>query len=828
MRTLNTRVEELLYENAPDFEIAKVIKSYLKEYFATLPQTFAQTGGKDFLARHTRTIDTVIRLVYKVTVREMFGHYTPLKNHIPVTLVALGSYGREQLCLHSDIDLMFVYENIPGYQTQPMIEKMLYLLWDSGLKLGHRVHELSDLPVVAREDITIKSALLESRFIEGSKFLWTGIENALEQIRKEEPEAFIRLKVEERRAQHKRYPLTMEPHLKEGVGGFRDANMVFWMGKLLYNVPRIRELDEKIVDPEDYREFRIALEFLFRVRTALHIIAGKKVDQVRLDLLPDLARLLKFPESYRGQLRLARRITGALRTIHLYSRIWLERLIGDYMPELYEACYLPETRHRKLHALVEELNRRATEPFRIHPELLHALIHAQRPERPDAALYKSLRHTFERPAAASVMEAFVEARMLGYMIPPMKKVIDLPQFDGYHRYAVDRHSVETLRHMENIEDPFIAELFDNLEPEEQAMLKVVALLHDAGKGRKKDHHLVGASLFRVFAAKLGFSEPLVDAGSRLILHHTLMSVTAQREDIYSEKTVLAFVSRFGNRKLLEMIYILTYADMKGVGTEVYNSHSARLLRILYHQSLEALKYENRLDETAKRLRAVDRLKNSRAFKELPKSLQNKILSIPSNAFFIRHSTRRIIAIAQAAARMEEYTYHISNEQNLTVEVIRRHDLNLAWLLHRLSRLQVVAMEIVKLWGGLKYFKIDFNDRLDESEIPQLDSIIRESLLPHPELKLSKPDVRREEIETDCEHSREYALMRLRAADQPGLLAYLIDLFDRLGVDIASAKIHTLKGRVNDLFLIEKNGSFCHNIDKIIQELTTTEQTCAES
>ncbi len=819
MRTLNSRVEELLYENAQDFEIANVIKKYLKEYFSTLPKIFAQTGGKDFLVRHTRTIDNIIRLIYKVAIREMFGEYTPLKNSIPITLVALGSYGREQLCLYSDIDLMFVYKKVAGYQIEPLIEKMLYLLWDSGLKLGHRVHELSDLSIVAREDITIKSALLECRFIEGSKFLWIGVENALSDIRHEDPESFIRLKVEERRALHKKYPLTMEPNIKEGVGGFRDANMVFWIGKLLYNAPRIRELDTTIVDSEDYREYRIALEFLFRVRSALHIITKKKVDQVRLELLPDLTHLLKFPENYRGQLRLAKRITETLRTIHLYSRIWLERLIGEYIPKLYDSCYLPKSNYKELLPIIEDLNHQASKAFIIHPKLLDTLIHSKRPERPNIDLHQALRHSFESNFASSVIASFVEAKMLGYMIPPMKKVIDLPQFDGYHQYAVDRHCVETLKHIETIKDPFIAKLFEELNPKQKAMLKVVALLHDAGKGRKKDHHSVGASLFRIFAKKLGFDDDMIEDGYKLILYHTLMSVTAQREDIYSEKTALAFVSRFGNHKLIDMIYILTYADMKAVGSDVYNSHSARLLRIFYHQSLEVLKYENRLDETAKRLRAIDRLKNSRNFNELPKSLRNKILSIPSNAFFIRHSTKRIIAIAKRANDMQEYTSKISNRDNLTIEIIRRNDLNLAWILYRLNRLEIVAMEIVKLWSGLKYFKIDFNDKLDESEIPQIDKIIQEALIPQSKLELSKPQIAIADIETNCQHSQEYALMKLKTIDQSGLLAYLIYLFDYFKIDIASAKIHTLKGRVNDLFLIEKNGNFCHNIDNIIKKLT---------
>ena len=826
MSDLNSRVEELLYENAPDFKIAQVIKKDLREYFTTLPELFAETGGKDFLVRHTRRIDTVIRLAYKVAVREMFGTYTPLKNHIPLALAALGSYGREQLCLYSDIDLMLVYEEVPGYRTKELIEKILYLLWDSGLKLGHRVHEVSELPKVAREDITIKTAILESRFIEGSKFLWTGVENRIKEIRMEDPEEFIRKKLEERRSLHRRYPLTMEPNLKEGIGGFRDANMVYWMGKLLHNVPRIGDLDESIVEPRDYREFRIALEFLFRVRTALHIVAKKKADQLRLDLLPEVARLLKFDTSYAGQLRLAKKVTGSLKTIHLYSRIWLEALLGPRMPELYAHYFLPAKRHRKLHQLIDTLCQAAGEPFLPHPQLLSLLIHAQRPERPDEPLYRSVARIFAQPSAASILHTLSEARLLGYLIPPMKKVIDLPQFDGYHRYAVDRHSLETLRHMENIEVEEIRELFDALAPEERQMLKLVALLHDAGKGRKRDHHQVGASLFRIFAQKLELAPELVDRGERLILHHTLMSVTAQREDIYSEKVVMRFSSRFGSQRMLDMIYILTYADMKGVGSDIFNNYTAKLLHTLYKEAVASLRHETRLDEAAKRVAAVDRLKRSKAFNSLPKTLQRKILSIQSDAFFIRHSTKRIIALAEAAYKTEEFSWHIGNESYLTVEVIRREDFNLAYFLSRLSRLQVVSMEITKLFDGLKYFKIDFNDRLDESELPLLEEILERSFRPHPSLELRRPEIHPDELEVDCDHSREYGMMKLRTADQPGLLAYLIALFDRLGVDIASAKIHTLKGKVNDLFLIEKNGNFCHNIDLIIQKLT--ESTCAES
>jgi [protein-PII] uridylyltransferase len=151
---------------------------------------------------------------------------------------------------------------------------------------------------------------------------------------------------------------------------------------------------------------------------------------------------------------------------------------------------------------------------------------------------------------------------------------------------------------------------------------------------------------------------------------------------------------------------------------------------------------------------------------------------------------------------------------LTIEVIRRVDFNLAYLLSKLNRLQVVSMEIVKLFDGLKYFKIDFNDKIDSDEIPILESLIQNSFKPQKELKLKKPEIKEGEISIDCEHSKEYATMKLKTKDQSGLLAYLIDMFDRLGIDIATAKIHTLKGRVNDLFLIEKNGNFCSNLERV--------------
>ncbi|RUM71752.1 MAG: nucleotidyltransferase, partial [Sulfurovum sp.] len=345
MDRLKSEIEELLYRNAPDFEIAKILKREIKTYFGTLEETFAHSGGKDFLVKHTKKIDAILQLVYKVALREMFGDYTPMKNAVPIALVALGSYGREQLCVYSDIDLMIVYKEIRGYHTKELIEKILYILWDSGLKLGHRVHEIGELYDVSKTDITIKTALIESRFIEGSHFVWTETQNAIDRIRHDDVEGFINAKLDEQRQKHQKYPLTMEPNLKEGVGGFRDANLVYWIGKILYNTDNIKSLPSHIVEETEYRTFRMALEFLFRVRSALHLAAGKKEDRLCLDLIPPVSALLGYPQTKEGHTKFTKKVTSSLKDIRLYSSIWLETLTGEYQNvHRKRFIYPPQTR----------------------------------------------------------------------------------------------------------------------------------------------------------------------------------------------------------------------------------------------------------------------------------------------------------------------------------------------------------------------------------------------------------------------------------------------------------------------------------------------------
>lgn len=814
MEDLKIKIESLLHDNASDFEVSKLLKQHIKEYFGTLEESFAQNNGKNFLVKHTKKIDTILQMAYTVAMRSMFDTYMPMKSTLPITLVALGSYGREQLCVYSDIDLMIVYKEIPGYNTQEMIEKILYILWDAGLKLGHRVHEIQELFEVSKTDITIKTSMIESRFIEGSRQLWGQTQNELRRIRKDNQKSFIVAKIEELEALHKKYPMTMEPNLKEGDGGFRSANLVYWIGNILHNINRISELEGKVIMKKDYEEFRDALYFLFKVRSALHLATGKKEDKLRLDLIPAVAKYLGYDDP-KKHMKFSRKVISCLKIIKLYSIIWIDELSNYYNKE---QMLIPK-KDSSYYELLEQLSVASTEQFPVHPTFLKALNCCYRDVDVKEDIYNIIYKTFEQPQSHLVLNTLIDATLLGYTIPYLKKCINLPQFDGYHQYAVGIHTVKCIEALENIQDTRVKLLYDNLSIEEKIFIKAVVLIHDAGKGRKKDHSEIGTVLFKGFAKRLGFCEEKIKLGKNLILYHILMSVTAQREDLHSEQVILKFSAHFQTQKELDYIYILTYADMNGVGTPIYNDFSSRLINTLYTQASLAIENVKLLQETSKRVKKEKLLQKKEGFKSLAKSLQKKTLKISSDMFFIKNRPQRIINIVEKAQVLKDHDFVISNNKFLTIELLRKGNFDLSYLLQKLSRLDVVNLDIYKLFSNIKYFRIDFNEKLDENNLIDIHDLLIKALTQTHDVKIEKPKISEKDILIDCEHSKEDAMMRISCPDQKALLSYVINLFDTLKIDINSAKIHTKMNRINDLFLIEKNGNFCNNTSLIIKELT---------
>ena len=832
---LKKKIEELLNNCANEYEISKAIRSYIKTYFSSLGELFQKTQGKDFLVRHTRYIDSIIQAIYKVAIRKSFGFYVPMTNSVPVTLVALGSYGREQMAPYSDIDLMIVYEEVEGYNVKSVIEKILYIIWDTKLKLGHRVHRLDELQIVAQEDDTIKTALIESRYICGSKYLWVRIENRLKAIRKTDQKAFIFKKIEEAQARRAKNPITMEPNIKEGIGSLRDANLLFWIANVLYGANTLRELCGKVYSEEEYNEFRIALEWLFRVRAALHLVCKKKEDRLLMQYIPDVAEKLLQNRDFKAQMVLVSRTLQALLTIDTFTQIFTKKLIRRFLYRPANIATLPYKRllpgiylcdntiyasyfksGGSLKELFYLLNGFTIEEF--DPSFFYYAKNIYYPKKLTKQHAVQIKKLFYKERLYPVLEMLYKTDLLPILITPLKKVMHLPQFDGYHQYPVDIHSIKCIKALENIKDPNVQRVFDKLSPHHKALLRLATLLHDAGKGRKSDHSLVGARLIRTFALKLGFSPDMVELASRLVKYHTLMSNTAFREDIHSEKVVFKFLAKVGSPLALDMLYVLTYADINAVGKEIYTSYNAYLLHELYQIARESFDNKIVLEESAKRVKREEALKKNPKFQVLSKSLQKKILSIESNLFFIKHKSGEIIDIAQKANSVDTYHIEIHNDPYLSIEILRKVPINLGYLLGRLSYLDIGSMEVFKLFDNIKYFKIDFLEKVSEEEVEIIRTIVEDSFDMSKKIALKKPLIKKEEITIDCNHSKTYASMHLNVKNQRGLLAYIAYIFDQFGIDIATAKVHTIKNRAKDLFLIEKNGKFCKNREEIVQIL----------
>ena len=828
-------VETLLDQNYSDFEVSKTIKKEIKNYLASLPTFFKNNQGKNFLVNHTKNIDTIIINIYKYILRKTFGVYMPLINTIPVTIVAMGSYGREQLSIYSDIDLLIVYKETPGYNLQEIMESFIQILWDSGLKPGHRVHEIDTLFDAANEDHTIKTALLESRFIYGSNYLWVNYEHVLKRIRRHEPKAYIREKIAERESVRKKSPFNMQPDIKNAPGGLRDANLLFWIAKVLYNVTRIRDLPASLISENEYRELRSSMEFLFRIRSALHLSAGRKMDRLVLEYIPDVAGLLGY-----SQRQTVQKTFEAMHHIDSICSIMIRRLTNPLFYSVENLLPLRSSRisanhyfcsgihYGSLHAralpildLIEEVLPVLDETEAFDTTFLSMFKFAKSERLDKTRLYEIIHRLMFYRRSALLFQALYDANQLFRIVQPLRKVAYLPQFDGYHTQPVDLHSIKTLKALEDIRDPRIGTLFVMLDERQKALLRLTAFLHDCGKGRKMDHSRLGASMIRRYAQQIGFTPQEAETVYTLILYHTLMSNTAHREDIYSEKVIFSFTAKIRSREILDMLYILTYADIASVSENAWSPNNAKLLHELYLNACEALQKRAILSETARRNKKETRLKKMPLFGTLPRLLQKKILSIESNLFFLKHNPHEIISIASWVNTLEgDFDYRIHNTEALSVEIVRKKSVNLGYILSKLANLNVVSMDIFYLFNGIKFFRIEFDETVTPEELLYVRQILDDTLVSDRKATLPAIKILPREIRINCHHSRSYAKMQVTTTDQKGLMANIITIFDDIGIDIASAKIQTIKKRARNLFLIEKNGHFCTNRELVVERLTS--------
>ena len=819
------QLNEIIYSSTNDYEISKAIKKAINDYLNSIHNI---ENGKDFFVKHTKKMDEFITLIYRYLIKKNFDNFTPPINSIPITIIALGSYGREQLSIYSDIDIMIVYKNIPGYNIKQIIENYITMLWDLGLKIGHRVHELKDLFKASNEDITIKTAMLESRFIVGSKFLWYEIENELNKIRNYQKKEYILAKYNEMKQRHKKFPIKMEPNIKEGFGGIRDSNTLLWITKVLFNYPNNSYLVPKYADEEEFREYRTSLEFLFKTRVYLHLSAKKKVDTVYLQYQREIALNMGYKDSSRmpAERKFIRDLLKSLWSVNTFCEITIKKLIK---PFLYSHSFkeIKEKRVKKNFFLCE--NKLYSNFYTKHSfkEYLKELIYIKeqflktdisviynlkiKKTQTTKTLIKSLFYTKN---IYPLFFALYRANKLEEIIHPFEKIKYLAQFDGYHQYPVDIHSLYTLKELENIEE------FQNLNEEQKALLRFTAFFHDLGKGRIEDHHIVGAKLAKDFAKEINFKNEEIIA--KLIRYHTLMSNISQREDIFNDKVILSFAEIVENKEFLDYLYILTIADMKAVGDGVFNEFKANLLKTLYENTLNALENKELLNEITHRKRKEKILTNKEEFKILPLKLRKGALKTPSNQLFLQNSTSKILELLNWLKDIKDIKIKFENDKHLIIHIAKKNlNFSLGWFLEKLSKLNLIHLSIYII-GDIKYFKIEFDKKVDEYDLPLIEKWINAAFQEKKEIK-NRVNFKKDEITIDCNHSQNYASLKIKTKDKKGIVSTITDIFDKFDINIEDVKITSQKNIARDLFIIPKASGFCEKRDKIVKILTKDEK-----
>ncbi|GHS88038.1 nucleotidyltransferase [Campylobacterota bacterium] len=795
------KLESLVEQGADDFVVSKLFKTELVAYYESLASRFSPSYPRAFLVAHARAIEHFIAAFYRFVLRGSFGNFTPEWSTIPIAFIALGSFGREQCAPYSDVDLMIVFKETAGYNLKPIIERVLYLAWDSGFRLGHRVHEIGELRTAAQSDITIKTAMLEGRFILGSRLLWIETEGVLDRIRAANRDDFVAETIAQYRARKAKKPIVMEPDIKECAGGLRDTNALFWIAKAIYGVSTDKDLVARVVSEDDYREYHQSAELLYRVRIALHILEKKKLDTLLFQRQREIALFLGFRDTKmrKAERFLLQRVLGALKTIDRHCDYYIEKIAGG----------LKEVEGRSLRKITKEILKK---PVWSDFDIAIAM-QIRRAARLGGAQKQTILEIFSRPDCHKIIELFDRAGRLEALLPPLKTIISLAQFDGYHDRPVDEHSILTLKNLAFLEGG-ARELFDGLSAEDRLLLRLVALLHDCGKGGARSHSEIGAMRFRKLANLLGIAP---DDGMLLIRTHTLMSNVSRNEDIYSDRVVFAFATKLGSKRLVTMLYLLTICDMSAVAQGVYSHFAANLLRDLYLRAIEALDKNDQMSEAALRIKRERALQSDTDFLALDRRLRGRVLSIGSALFFLKFKPLEIVNIAKMVEETQTIKFSAVSSPSLSIDIIAKKPFNLGWFLGKLSRFDLGAMDIFRLFDGAKLFRIFFRKPFDEP-IALIASLTESALDMSRTMKYARPIIKKKEIEIDCDHSLSYARMSLNVSDQQGLMAFIIDIFDRREIDIAAAKIATVKNRANNLFLIEKTGTFCANKDAIAAEI----------
>ena len=556
----------------------------------------------------------------------------------PVSLIALGGYGREELCPHSDVDFMLLYSSkVKASVMKPVLEhftnEILYVLWDCGLKVGHSTRTIEDAFTEARANTQSKTALLESRLVCGSATLYETFEHAYRNYYlSENPRAYILERLQDqatRRAKYGGTPFLQEPDIKNGVGGMRDYQNALWMARVKMGITRLSELvDQKCLERNELQSFERAYNFLLRVRIELHHMSKRPTDLLDLATQPRLAQNLGYHhDQMLGRVeQFMHDYYRAAQTIFRVSKLIENRLaltIEEERPRISFRDAIRAARNlrpRRLDGFVQRSRELAAENEHIFLDdparLIRVFRHCQQLDiQPDFHLQALIRRSVplltrrilhsqdaqvsfraimaEAGAVFPTLNLMHELGVLGRFIPEFDQLTCLVQHELYHRYTADVHTLSAIRQLdliftaaEPITLKYRAVLHETEEPE---LLYLTLLLHDIGKAEGiKDHSETGVRIALPILERLGISPEKRELIAFTIKNHLVMARFWQKRDVDDPKTSAAFAEFMGDAERLRHLYVHTFCDARGTSSDLWNGYKDQLHSTLYRHTLDHL------------------------------------------------------------------------------------------------------------------------------------------------------------------------------------------------------------------------------------------------
>ena len=602
-------------------------RAQLREALLAEPQ-----GGLRIARSHAHLTDAVVMAAVHYAREHLHVASIPTTGE-QLAVIGVGGYGRGEMAPFSDVDLLFLLPYKNTAWAESVVESTLYLLWDLKLKVGQAVRSVDDCLRYAATDLTIRTGLLEMRFLCGDPEPFDALDRRLwaELFDRTGPE-FVEAKIAERDARHERTGgsrYLLEPNVKEGKGGLRDLQTLHWISKYLYHTGTAWDLVERGVFREDeVQRFADAAKFIWAVRCHLHDLAGRAQEHLSFDRQVEIAERMGYVDGAGRQ--------AVEHFMHAYFRH--AKNVGD-LTRIFSAML--EARHAKkgprlsllLRALSFRSDGEARGPFtvrdgrltlaeedaferepldilrlfresarldaRIHPEAMRAVMRSL--DRIDDALRADpeanrlfLDMLMNREHGEWLLRLMNETDVLGRFIPEFGQIVAMMQFNMYHHYTVDEHTIQVcgmagrIERLEEREAHPVATDIVASPGLNRRVLYVALFLHDIGKGQRRDHSEVGAEIAGRLCPRLGLTPAETETVVWLVRHHLLMSDTAQKRDIADARTIRDFADIVRSPERLRLLTVLTVCDIRGVGPGVWNNWKAQLIRALYRETRDVL------------------------------------------------------------------------------------------------------------------------------------------------------------------------------------------------------------------------------------------------